>query len=176
MIKKIIVGLGNPGGEYDGTRHNIGKEIVNSLVDEKNLVWRDLGYGTWAVDEGVGFFIPKVFMNNSGVAVVKVMREFDLSAINLLIVRDDLDMELGKVKGGVFRSGSGGHNGLASTINELGTNDFWQIKVGIGRPENKGDIDAFVVGSFEKGELRMVELAIVEAKKRVKEWYEKQVE
>ncbi len=173
MIKKIVVGLGNPGGEYDGTRHNIGKEIVNFLADEKDLVWRDLGYGSWAVDEGVGFFIPKVFMNNSGVAVVKVMREFDLSSSNLLIVRDDLDMDLGKVKGFVFRSGSGGHNGLASIIGELGTNDFWQVKIGIGRPQDKSDIDGFVIGSFSKNELEVINPAMIEAEKRVREWYEK---
>ncbi len=171
MSKKIIIGLGNPGEEYEETRHNIGKEIVCEIVREFDLKWVDLGYGQKAVlNNNVTFFIPKTFMNNSGTAVYQVLKSDNFSPIQTLIVRDDLDMELGKVKGVVFRSGAGGHNGVVSIIEELGTNDFGQLKIGIGRPENKDQIDEFVVGKFTKREKETIERSYEEVILRVKDW------
>ncbi len=171
MSKKIIIGLGNPGEEYEETRHNIGKEIVGEVVSGFGLKWVDLGYGQKAVlNNTVTFFIPKTFMNNSGTAVYQMLKSADFSPIQTLIVRDDLDMELGKVKGVVFRSGAGGHNGVVSIIEELGTNDFGQIKIGIGRPENKDQIDEFVVGKFTDLEKETIDVSRVEVISRIKDW------
>ncbi len=177
MNKKIIVGLGNPGEEYEETRHNIGKEIVREVARGYGLKWIDLGYGHEAVwDNKVTFFIPKTFMNNSGTAVYQVLKHGDFSPIQTLIVRDDLDMELGKVKGVVFRSGAGGHNGVISIIEELGTNDFGQLKIGIGRPENKDQIDEFVIGKFTNSENEIVDKSRDEVISRIEDWIDQSEE
>ncbi len=177
MSKKIIIGLGNPGEDYEETRHNIGKEIIREVVSGYDLKWTDLGYGQIAVlNDRVTFFIPKTFMNNSGGAVYQMLKHGDFSAIQTLIVRDDLDMELGKVKGVVFRTGAGGHNGVVSIIEELGTNDFGQIKIGIGRPENKDQIDEFVIGNFTKSENEVIDKSRGEVISRIKDWINKSEE
>ena len=177
MNKKIIIGLGNLGEDYEETRHNIGKEIVLEVVSGYDLKWADLGYGQVAVlDNQVTFFIPKTYMNTSGTAVYQILKRGDFSPIRTLIVRDDLDMELGKVKGVVFRSGAGGHNGVVSIIEELGTNDFGQLKIGIGRPENKDRIDEFVIGKFTKSEIEVVDKSRVEVISRIKDWINKSEE
>lgn len=170
MSKKLLVGLGNPGEDYETTRHNLGKEIVEEIAAGKNLKWTNLGYGRVARGENTTFFIPETFMNNSGVAVAKIMQQENFAPLEMVIVRDDLDMELGKVRGVVFNSGPGGHNGVISVLEELGGSDFGQVKVGIGRPDTREEIDDYVLGHFEEDEREIIDKAKQEAKERINEW------
>lgn len=169
-MKRLIVGLGNPGEQYENTRHNVGKVVVAKIASTENLDWNNLGYGVEAKWGENFLFIPSTFMNNSGIAVLKFMKLRDLSPLETVLVRDDLDMELGKVKGIVWKSRSGGHNGVESIITELATNDFGQLKIGIGRPYAKDQIVDFVTEGFSKDEKKIIDLAIEEAVSRITVW------
>ncbi|MBI2552006.1 aminoacyl-tRNA hydrolase [Candidatus Uhrbacteria bacterium] len=139
---KLIVGLGNPGKEYEKTRHNVGFLAVDGIA-------RDLQFSKWKMEKKLeaevcrGFIAsccedvilakPQTFMNNSGAAVKKLTVNYRLTTDDLLIVHDDLDLELGTLRLS-YGSGSAGHNGVQSIIDALGTKDFWRLRVGIGRP------------------------------------------
>jgi len=144
---KILFGLGNPGEEYKNTRHNAG-QIVMSFVENK------------LQDEKIKFIIPDTFMNLSGKAVVKVVKNTkDLK--NLIVIYDDIDLPLGKIKISFDRS-SGGHNGVASVIKALKTQEFLRIRVGIApttptgkikKPKGEDAVHKFLLGEFKKTEL-----------------------
>jgi PTH1 family peptidyl-tRNA hydrolase len=144
---KILFGLGNPGEEYKKTRHNAG-QIVMSFVENK------------LQDEKIKFIIPDTFMNLSGKAVVKVVKNTkDLK--NLIVIYDDIDLPLGKIKISFDRS-SGGHNGVASVIKALKTQEFLRIRVGIApttptgkikKPKGEDAVHKFLLGEFKKTEL-----------------------
>ena len=149
----LIVGLGNPGKKYEKTRHNIGARIVSELKP-LNL-------------EGVVLAEPTAFMNDSGTAIKSLLRnsvskyrETEFLSKNLIIIHDDLDIPLGEFKIQKNR-GSAGHKGVESIIDELGTKDFWRIRVGIchktGKPKN---IEKFVLQKFAKDEEKMLKQVI----------------
>lgn len=147
---KLVVGLGNPGKEYENTRHNAGRIVV--LMVEKKLSARDGGK--------IKFLRPDTFMNNSGRAVaplIKTKRDLD----NLVVVYDDIDLPLGKIKISFNRS-SGGHNGLASVIKMLKSEEFMRIRIGtapaassgkIKKPKGEKAVLNFLLGEFKKPEL-----------------------
>ncbi len=170
MTKKLIVGLGNPGDDYEGTRHNVGKETLLVLAQKENLVWKDVGCGIRTNWRNNVLFVPKIFMNNSGLAIAKLWDTEEFVAQEMIIVRDDLDMELGKVRGPVWKSGAGGHNGVLSVLAEIEADDFGQIKIGIGRPEDKDEISDFVTDKFKKNEKEIIENAITEVIARIEAW------
>lgn len=141
----LIVGLGNPGSEYEMTRHNIGFLIA----DEMQRQWRfssfltkwDAEYST-AVIAGckVHLVKPMTYMNRSGLAVAAFSRFYKIQAEKLLVIHDDLDMDSGRIKL-VKGGGAGGHNGIRSIVQSLGANGFYRLKIGIGRP-GKGNVHA----------------------------------
>ena len=150
---KLIVGLGNPGGSYANNRHNLGFMCVNhfarthSIRFDKKQGKARIGSGEVAGNKVV-VARPQTYMNLSGQAVSKLVREFDISLDNLLIIHDDLDLPLGKIRlrrGG----GSGGHKGVKSIAAELASQDFTRLRVGIGRP-------LLVGGSTEITEVHIV--------------------
>lgn len=163
---KIIVGLGNPGREYEGTAHNVGYDVVDSLCREWNIKLSKKGYkslyGEGKVDgEKIMLVKPQTYMNLSGEAVVMLKKKFKDARI--LVVVDDIDTQLGKVKYRLHGSG-GTHNGLRNIVSYIGE-DFERIKLGVGQP--KGELRNFVLSKLD-GELResLVELA----SQKVKEW------
>ena len=170
MIKKLIVGLGNPGDDYEGTRHNVGKETVLVLAQKEGLVWEDVGYGLRTNWRSAVLFVPKIFMNNSGLAIAKLWDTEEFVANEMILVRDDLDMDLGKVRGPVWKSGAGGHNGVLSVLSEIEADDFGQIKIGIGRPEDKNEISNFVTDKFKDNEREIIETAITDVMARIEAW------
>lgn len=137
----LIVGLGNPGPEYRGTRHNVGFEAIDRLA-ERHRIKVDRGrqramVGTGVI-EGVSCAVakPLTFMNLSGQSVAPLLRHFALKPERLIVVADDLDLPVGKVRMRE-KGGSGGHNGHKSLIQSLGTQDYPRIRIGIGNAEDE---------------------------------------
>ena len=152
----LIVGLGNPEADYADTRHNLGFACVRELarrmdvkIDRKrwqSLVGRSESPGVW-------FVLPQTYMNLSGAAVAKALRDTRLTVEQLWVVHDELDLPLCRIR--IRRGGSGaGHNGVLSIISALGTPDFERFRVGIGKPARKGSPAgrSHVLGRFTKGE------------------------
>ena len=140
-IAYLVVGLGNPGKRYAGTRHNIGLRAVEEVVDRLGGSWRGRWHGrvceTRDRDERLALLAPETFMNESGRSVSPAMRFYKLPPERLVVVHDELDLPLGDVRA---KSGGGlaGHNGLRSVAQSIGTQDFLRVRIGIGRPE-RGD-------------------------------------
>ena len=151
---KLIVGLGNPGKQYENTRHNIGFMVLDNYL--KNEKWSNKFNAMYVEkninEEKVLFVKPLTFMNNSGNAVGEFVRYFDILASDILVIQDDLDLNVGdyKLK---CHSSSGGHNGIKSIISSLGNQDFSRLKVGIGSVKKDQVID-YVLGKFSKIELQ----------------------
>ncbi len=160
-----LVGLGNPGLEYYRTRHNVGFWIVDYVykyADQVLAKWRVGFKGEYAkvrVETAeVLLFKPMTYMNLSGEAVKLFLPAFSLSPEDLLVAHDDLDLPVGKTKL-KWDGGSGGHKGVKSIIESIGTADFWRVKVGIGRPID-GDVVSHVLGEPDEGELAMYREAL----------------
>ena len=157
---KLIVGLGNPGLEYKGTRHNIGFEVVTALAKEngiklnKRLHFSICGKGKVA-GEDVLIALPQTYMNLSGKAVGEIAGREMKDISDLVVVCDDVNIELGRIR--LRPSGSaGGHKGLASIISTLGRDDFARLRVGIATEVHKGDITGYVLSPFKRKERRNV--------------------
>ncbi len=135
---KLIVGLGNPGKEYEKTRHNVGFHVVDLVAEAEGWTW-DGKLGKTPLASGqvngerVALAKPQTFMNLSGPAVAELVRWYKLDLADLLVVSDDLDLPFARMRLRP-RGASGGHHGLESVIQSLGSNDFPRLKVGIGRP------------------------------------------
>lgn len=146
----LIVGLGNPGARYTFTRHNIGfmvldliYEKIDSVFEEKKASWGVIKKIRWD-HLSLTTLKPLTYMNNSGEAVLKVATQERIKPSGVLVIHDDLDLPLGRIK--ITRGGSsGGHRGVQSIIDALGTKDFPRIKVGIGRPLRGEDIMEYVL-------------------------------
>ncbi|MDA8146246.1 MAG: aminoacyl-tRNA hydrolase [Thermaerobacter sp.] len=156
MAVRLVVGLGNPGFRYVGTRHNLGFQVVERLVRRAGGRWRVRGPGREAEALGVCLLEPLTYMNLSGVAVREAARRRGVSPEEILVVCDDLDLPLGRLR---LRAagGAGGHRGLASLIQELGSREFPRLRLGIGRPAQWEDPAAYVLSGFPLRERRVVE-------------------
>lgn len=167
---RVVVGLGNPGPEYRDTRHNVGQRVLDALADTCRVSWRRdggavLGRGKWR-GEPVWLIKPQAFMNESGAAVARALRRVEAGPADLILVYDDIDLPLGKVR--VRLKGSaGGHNGVRSVIAALGTQEIKRVKVGIGRPDLKDDVPDHVLTRFERDELPIVDAAVAEAAEKI---------
>ena len=167
---RVVVGLGNPGPEYQDTRHNVGQRVLDVLAKTVRGSWRRDGAtivarGRWR-GEAVRLVKPLAFMNESGPVVAKALRRAEAGPADLILVYDDIDLPLGAVR--LRMKGShGGHNGVRSVIDALGTQEIKRIKVGVGRPDHKGDVSDHVLTSFERDELPAVDAAVAEAVDKV---------
>lgn len=158
---KMIVGLGNPGSKYNDTKHNIGFMAIDRIVknldvnftEDKNFK-AEIG-SDFINGEKIYFIKPTTFMNNSGIAVKALLTYYNISIKDMIIIYDDLDMEVGKIR---FRQkgSAGGHNGIKSIIAHLGTQEFDRIKVGIGRPNGRMTVINHVLGKFDKNDEIMI--------------------
>lgn len=152
---QLLVGLGNPGPEYEKTRHNAGFLMVDYLADRfAAKPWQKKFKGLCATVEieGVSCLLlkPMTFMNLSGESVGEAARFFKLKPEAITIFHDDMDLALGQIK---FKQGGGaaGHNGLKSIDAHIG-NDTWRIRLGIGHPQDRGQVVDYVIGSFAKAD------------------------
>ena len=151
---KLIVGLGNPGKQYEKTRHNIGFMIIDRIAEKKGLSFSkkfDSQVAEYNCNsEKIILLKPQTFMNLSGSAVVKVMNFYKISNEDLLVIYDDLDLDFLNIRIKT-NSGSGGHNGIKDIINVIKTKEFSRIKCGILNQYKKQTND-FVLGNFNKEE------------------------
>ena len=155
---KLIAGLGNPGRKYAGTRHNVGFEVLDLLATRHRLDWESAPSGAvmakWRA-AGVLLAKPLTFMNLSGHAVGELLRYFKIDCPDLLVVVDDVNLELGRLRARAAGS-AGGHNGLKSVIAQLGTEEFARVRMGVGRGDNRRDLADHVLATFERDERPIV--------------------
>lgn len=171
---KLIVGLGNPGSEYAGTRHNLGFEVVDKIVagkiasPEMNKKINALVYKLG----GVVLIKPQTFMNLSGRAVKAALDFYKIELTNLLVVHDEVDLEFGEIKHQYDR-GSAGHNGVGSVVVALGSKEFHRLRIGVGRPENPSVETAdFVLQKFPKEDKEVVQRLVARAAETTINWAE----
>jgi PTH1 family peptidyl-tRNA hydrolase len=154
----LVVGLGNPGNEYQYNRHNIGFMAVDSIASRYNFpsfstnskFSAEITQGTI---EGYKVFLakPTTYMNLSGQAVQKIKSFYKIELSSIIVIHDDIDLEFGKLKVKIG-GGHGGHNGLRSIDSHLGK-DYFRIRLGVGRPEHKDDVANYVLSNFSKAEM-----------------------
>jgi PTH1 family peptidyl-tRNA hydrolase len=159
---KLIIGLGNPDKQYEKTRHNFGQKIVQQyietfykmpLITKSNLLAKiyETGQGT----NKIIFAISTGYMNNSGLTVQKIAQFYKISPQNIYVIHDDLDLPVGDYRI-QFDRGPAGHNGIKSTIENLGTQEFHRIRLGIGKPQNNIPVEDYVLLPFSKEELTII--------------------
>jgi len=161
----LIVGLGNPGREYEVTRHNIGFMVLDNLVDSIGEKFRKSPFNaeickTRIGTNGVILLKPTTYMNNSGQAVRAAMEWYNLDNRSLLVVYDDMDLPLGHIR--LREKGSaGGHNGMKSIISHVGDGNFARLRVGIGKPDSNTNIVSHVLNQFSKEQLPVISKAVL---------------
>ncbi|MEN8233741.1 MAG: aminoacyl-tRNA hydrolase [Actinomycetota bacterium] len=167
MATSLIVGLRNPGSRYNGTRHNVGEEVVTAVASGAKFKRARLGIRADVSEMRFGddravLALPRTFMNECGQAIAPLARYERVEGDRLLLVHDDIDLPLGKLRV-QFGGGAGGHNGIRSAVGSLDTNDFWRLKVGVGRPPDRVDPADYVLNRFAKVERSVVDDAIIRA-------------
>jgi peptidyl-tRNA hydrolase, PTH1 family len=162
---RLIVGLGNHGANYENTRHNVGYWFVQALAKQHNLIFRYepkfKGLSSKLVfnEHDCWLLQPKTYVNNSGESVKALLDFYKISTESVLVIHDELDFMPGTIHM-KFDGGHGGHNGLKSIINHLGTNRFYRLRIGIGHPGNKDEVSNYVLNSPSKTEREQIQLAI----------------
>ncbi|MBI3752578.1 MAG: aminoacyl-tRNA hydrolase [Deltaproteobacteria bacterium] len=177
----LIIGLGNPGTKYKDTRHNIGFMAIDSLAEANSIKLNKKDFESlWGKgsikDKEVILLKPQTYMNLSGEAVQAVSDYFDIEPKDILVIYDDIDLELGMMRIRLS-GGSGGHNGMESIIEHLGTNDFPRIRLGIGRPDikklkvksqkSKVDVAEYVLNPFDPEEKTILKPMLEKTKEAV---------
>ena len=181
---KLVAGLGNPGRKYAGTRHNIGFDVADALARRHGAEWEaaprgiealvarwrgasagsvGAGFSRPGVDPvGAGFSRPEVvlakpltFMNLSGTAIVALLQFYKIDPLDLLVLVDDVNIELGRLRARM-RGSAGGHNGLKSIIGSLGSEEFARLRIGVGRGDDRRDLADHVLAKFDAAERAIV--------------------
>ena len=163
----LVVGLGNPGEEYDKTRHNVGAEVVEILARRHGGKLRKQKERSLTDEVNVGgrrmaLAVPLTFMNLSGEAVAPLVRRYGVDPAQLVVVQDEMDFELGRLQ---VKNGGGlaGHNGLKSIVAHLHTQDFVRIRIGIGKPPGSRQGADHVLRRFSKSERKEIDVTLEEA-------------
>ncbi|MFH1046372.1 MAG: aminoacyl-tRNA hydrolase [Candidatus Omnitrophota bacterium] len=174
---KIVVGLGNPGITYSATRHNVGFALIKYLARTEKIKLREkafhclLGRGTIGQVQVI-LALPLTFMNLSGQALAALAKRYNIALTDVLVVCDDAALPLGAMR--IRPSGSdGGHKGLRSIIEELGSSDFARLRIGIGQPPtdaHQKPLTEFVLGKFSKKETPVIEKTIKDAAEAILLW------
>lgn len=168
----LIVGLGNPGRKYNRTRHNIGFMVLDYLAEKTGASFKE---SKWAADlvktnlwsRPLLLAQPTSYMNLSGQPVQRIASYYQILPDQIVVIHDDLDLDVGRVKI-VCGRGAGGHNGIKSIIEHLGTREFIRVRVGIGRPQGQMPTASFVLSKFEKNELVLIEQAFLHIEQGIK--------
>ncbi len=165
----VVVGLRNPEPEYRGTRHNVGAEVGAVVAGRVGVPFRsrprrvrcEIAEG-WIGSERIIVALPKSNMNVTGPPVASLLAYFQASPEDLLVCHDDIDLDFGRLRLS-FGRGSGGHNGVESVLGALGTQSFYRLKVGVGRPPGRMDPADYVLRRFTKAERDEVDVLVEEA-------------
>ena len=179
-MMKLVVGLGNPGRKYEGTRHNVGYMILAGLARKFGLPPLKDKFRAEVMEAELGgqkalLMTPLTFMNLSGLSVVEAKNFYKIPEQDLLVICDDLNLPLGKLRIRV-KGASGGQKGLEDIIRRLGTEDFPRLRVGIGNPPENWDWADFVLSKFTKDEQPTIEESIVRAAEAVEAWAREGIE
>ncbi len=163
------MGLGNPGEKYELTRHNVGFLVIDALagrfkVDQKDVHVQKKITSWFEINDEINLVCakPLTYMNDSGRSSKFLTNKFGIEIGNIVAIHDDLDLPLGKIrlkKGG----SSGGHQGINSIVKYMGSNDFYRVRIGIGRPNGRKDPADFVLEDFKKDEITEIEFAVQRA-------------
>lgn len=169
----LIVGLGNPGKEYENTRHNMGFKVLNKLSEKYSIPITKSKfngkYGTGTIEnEKVILLEPQTYMNLSGEAIKPMLDFYKVAPSKLLVIYDDIDVEPGKIKIRM-KGGPGTHNGMKSVVNIVGTEEFTRVRVGIGQPIIKLAMVDYVIGYVPEEELKILNDGIEKAAEAVEE-------
>lgn len=170
----LIVGLGNPGAQYAGTRHNIGYDVIDELCDRVTPMAASLSVhkktNTFVAELGAGRLTsrktilarPRSFMNLSGGPVKALAQYFGVAPADIVVIHDELELDFGQVR---LRTGGGdhGHNGLRSITKSLGTKDYQRLSIGIGRPPGRMDPASFVLKPWSKREVQDIPIVCADA-------------
>ncbi len=158
----IIVGLGNPGKEYEGTRHNAGFDVIDRLADQYHISVEERKHRAFCGKGVIGgqkvvLVKPQTYMNLSGESVRSIVDYYKIDEESeLLVIFDDISLDVGQIR--IRKKGSaGGHNGIKNIIAQLGTTEFQRIKVGVGEKPKHYDLADYVLGHFSKGEREIME-------------------
>jgi len=174
----LIVGLRNPGSSYERTRHNIGAVAIDRFLADNGLVLKPARQGIRADVAETNLSghravvaVPRTYMNESGQSVAPLVKYFGVDPEHILVIHDDIDVPFGKLKvteGG----GHGGNNGVRSIIGSVGTNEFWRLKIGVGRPPSRMEPADFVLGRFKEAEREPMDVAVYRASDAVTRFIE----
>ena len=170
----LIVGLGNPEKEYKNTRHNMGFNVINKIAQEykieiKKNKFEGLFWMGEIEDEQIILLKPQTYMNESGRCVQQFKKFYKITDENCLIIYDDIDLEKSDIR--IRKQGSpGSHNGMKSVTENMGTQAFPRIRVGIGKPEHSEDLINYVIGKISKEEQELLEEGVKKAKEAVIEY------
>ena len=156
---KLVVGLGNPGNEYENTRHNVGFSLVDYIVKDKKLEYKGVKFNAEYLDfyidnEKVMIIKPLSYMNLSGGVVKKYVDYYKIKLDDILVIQDDLDMNIGRIKI-VYDSSSGGHNGIKDIENNLGSKKYARLKIGIAKDKDMDTRD-YVLGKFSTQDIEIL--------------------
>lgn len=173
---RVVVGLRNPGSDYTGTRHNVGVEVVDSVIARHGGSLRKapariraMVFQTGVADDRTLFLVPNTYMNESGGPVGAALAYYKVESDDVLVVHDDIDLPFGRLRVQVAGS-SGGHNGIRSMEKSMRTKDFSRLKVGVGRPPGSTDPADYVLKPFTKTERPEVDLIVGDATEIVDLW------
>ncbi len=158
---KLIAGLGNPGAKYTETRHNVGFMVAEALAAEAGVSLKKKGHqGFYGVGRVAGqectILLPQTYMNLSGVSIGSAYKSLGITPGDLIVVHDDIDLPFGTLKLRVG-GGHGGHNGIRSIREVLGSGEFVRLKIGVGRPAGVGDVAGHVLSAFSSSERNLLD-------------------
>lgn len=169
----LIVGLGNPEDKYSNTRHNMGFDVINKISQECNIkvskIKFDALYGMGEIKgKKIILVKPQTYMNASGESIIKFKKFYKLSNTDIIVIYDDMDLDVGNIRLKA-KGGAGTHNGMKSVVENLNTENFIRVRVGIGNPKEKYDAIEYVIGKIPKSEREILDKSITKAKDSVME-------
>ncbi len=170
---KLIIGLGNPDKKYQNTRHNLGQKIIKEYVETLHATSLTIKpnlssqiYETGQGSDKTIFAIPTEYMNNSGLSVQKISNFYKISPSDIYVIHDDLDLSVGEYRL-QFDRGPAGHNGIKSIIENINTQQFNRLRIGIGKPQNNIPTEDYVLQPFSKEESDIINSVIPEIFKKI---------
>jgi len=169
---RVIFGLGNPGRDYEQSRHNVGFRVIDRLSCQHRIKLNKYLCQAWIGNGKIGrkevlLAKPLTFVNAAGISLFQIKQKCEINLENIMVISDDVDLELGKLRL-ACKGGDGGHKGLRSIIQSLQTEEFPRLRIGIGRPEESVDLKEYVLGEFASSEKKIIEEAINRASQAVK--------
>lgn len=169
----LIVGLGNPEKEYANTRHNMGFDAINEIARKNNInIIKEKFKGLYEIttiqSEKSILLKPQTYMNLSGQSIKEIVNFYNIETNKIIVIYDDIDIEKGSIKLRK-KGGPGTHNGMKSVIQELGTNEFIRVRIGIGQPKYKNDMINYVIGKISEEEQKELQEGVKKAAEAVEE-------